>query len=79
MDVSAQEGDGPNMNRTIATFGIGTVVFLLWYFVALEVVWVRDGMSISLGLSLGLNASLLFWLASAPSRRRSVHVGQFPT
>lgn len=59
------------MNRTTATFGIGTVVFLLWYFLALEIVWVRDGMSIALGLSLGLNASLLFWLASAPSHRRS--------
>lgn len=54
------------MNRPVWTLGVGIGVFLLWYFVALEVVWIRDGISIALGVSLALNAALLTWLATMP-------------
>jgi len=57
------------MNRPAQSLGIGIAVFLLWYFVALEVMWTRTGMGIALGVSIALNAALLFWVAAA---RRSV-------
>ena len=54
------------MNRTTLSVGVGLAVFALWYFVVLNIVWMRDGMSIALGASLAVNASLLTWVVSAP-------------
>ena len=60
------------MNRPAWTLGVGIGVFILWYFVVLEVVWRRDGISIALGISLALNTALLTWLATAPRSIESV-------
>lgn len=53
------------MNRPAIALGIGIAVFVLWYFVVLELVWMRDGMGIALGVSLALNAALLFRAATS--------------
>jgi hypothetical protein len=54
------------VNRPIIGIALGIGVFLVWYFVALDVLWARDGMGVALGASLGLNAALLYWIATAP-------------
>lgn len=61
------------MNRITLSICVGLALFALWYFVVLNIVWMRDGMSIAMGASLAVNVSLLTWLVSAPRAAAPQH------
>ena len=51
------------MKDAVASLSVGAIAYLLWYFVALEVFVARTLETNLLGISLGLNAALVTWIA----------------
>ena len=56
------------MSRLTLSFTAGVAAILVWYFVALEFVWQRSGISVALGVSLALNAAMAVWIFASDDR-----------